>query len=92
MCAKFEDNLITHLHFMAVFLQVCKKFKRIGKSKEENEGLLKAHTVYLRIGWHDLLQIWCVVFRYASTCTENFKQEITELQTCVNRMVHCSLC
>ena len=54
---KFEGNLITCLHFMAVFLQVCKKQKKAKKMS----NLLKAYisgtadAIYFRSGMCSLL-------------------------------------
>ena len=53
MCAEFEGNPITRLHFMAVFCK-CAKRKKIKENDQIFEGL------YFRIGWHDLLQMWFV--------------------------------
>ena len=53
LCAKFEGNLITRLHFMAFFVSVHKEEKEKNKAKKKND-FLKAHisgmagTIYFR--------------------------------------------
>ena len=51
--AKFEGNLIMHLHFMAVF---CKRAKK----EEKKPKKILFEGLYFKNGWHDLLQIWYV--------------------------------
>ena len=88
MCAKFNRNLITHLHFLAVFCKYAKGRRKI----RENEWLFEGS--YLRNGWQDLLQIQYV---FSPNMPAPLHSEFSRVQTKdhgvknVHKIVLCSL-
>ena len=85
MCAKFEENLITRLRFMAVFCKCVKKRrKRKGRKKKQRKWATFWRLIFQEWLTQFTSGLVCVFSRYSSTCTANlvlFGQETTELWT-----------
>ena len=90
MCAKFEGNLITRLHFIAVFCKCAKRKRKKGKEEKKNEKKERFFEgLYFRNGWRNLFQaympaptqrIWsCLVKRPRS-----YERRVNILTLCVH--------